>query len=259
MTATTSPACVDGPTGSPNSSRRAAPVSSTPIWPYADTSPPRSTPNNSAPPSPCAPTWPPSSPESTTCSGPGSTPTRWPVTWRRCSPRSPHRAPAWRPSPSPTSRGSPRLPGRSDLAPSPSTTASAPRPSATGSSSPKPPTTRSSPTHGCGARIGSTPVPSGTNGSPPPSPTRCDCPAAATPGPTPAFAGGHLLRMARRGRRTALGRHLPRPLARQAPARTLLRRRPHGQTPASPSPPGSPRGSGIDQPGKRPANGPRLP
>ena len=142
----------------------------------------------------------------------------------------------------PTSRGSPRLPGRSDLARSPSTTAFAPRPSATGSSSPKPPTTRSSPTHGCGARTGSTPVPSGTNGSPPPSPTRCDCPAAATPGPTPCLRRRSPLRMAHRGRRTALGRHLPRPLARQAPARPLLRRRPHGQTPEPPSPPGAPRG-----------------
>lgn len=44
---------------------------------------------------PCAPTWRPSSPGSTTCSGPGSTPRRWPGIWKRCSPRSQPPGPTW--------------------------------------------------------------------------------------------------------------------------------------------------------------------
>lgn len=58
-------------------------------------SPARSAPNSWGPPWPCGPTWPPLSPGSTICSGPGSTPRRWPGTWRRCSPPSPRPGPMW--------------------------------------------------------------------------------------------------------------------------------------------------------------------
>ena len=153
-----------------------APGSSTPIWPYGHASPARSAPNSWRPPSPCAPTWPPSSPGSTTCCGPGSTPTRWPVTWRRCSPRSPRRAPA---------SATVTFPDVARITPlarpiSPACRALNHRIRAAagrhGWSSSRLATTRSSPTRGCGAPTGCTPTPSGTRGSPPRSPTPCGLP-----------------------------------------------------------------------------------
>ncbi len=149
----------------------------------------------------------------------------------RCSPRSPGKARAWRPSPSRTSAASPRWPGRSSRASGPSTRASARSRGDTASSSSRPATTRSSPTPGCGAPTGCTPGRWVTRASPPPSPRPSACPAPTTPGPTRC----HHRTSPARGppRRTALGRLLPGALAGPAVAGPVVRRRPRGQAPGA--------------------------